>query len=404
MKIICTIPAFPKPSETFIFREFQALKDKGIDVRAVSVERPPSDSVLSDSMEKVMSETLYTDRARIIKDALLFAPRLLARPGRLVKSVKLAARLLASGTKPRSTFAILLKTMPAAREAIKWKADGIYGQWPYGSKMAAMCSAMTGLPYAFSVHAHEVAHDNSHFPVIGPGAEFITFCNRAGMEYAHNHGLEGCVEKSHLVYHGVDTDTFKPSEIPDLPPLKIISAGRLTSTKGFDLLLRSAAAAGKKGVNLEVTIVGDGQERERLDKLAHELGISDSTTIMPWMSFDRMPALYSQNHVFVLLASPDYNDGLPNVVLEAMSCGRPVILSPLPASREAVNNGEEGFILEEQKDLENAAIFIERLSLCPEDIKNMGNKARKKVERRFSEKSCVESLIELFRESFGEKG
>jgi glycosyltransferase involved in cell wall biosynthesis len=83
--------------------------------------------------------------------------------------------------------------------------------------------------------------------------------------------------------------------------------------------------------------------------------------------------------VFALLADTTFHDGLPNVVLEAMASGRPVIISPLPAAGEAVENGREGFILAAPDDLEGFVAALGKLQNAPDRAASMADIARTRV-------------------------
>ena len=88
-----------------------------------------------------------------------------------------------------------------------------------------------------------------------------------------------------------------------------------------------------------------------LKRLAAELDFSDRLSMPGWVAQESVARFMQEAHVFALLADTEFHDGLPNVVLEAMASGRPVILSPLPAASEAVTSGQEGFVLPDAQDV-----------------------------------------------------
>jgi glycosyltransferase involved in cell wall biosynthesis len=101
-------------------------------------------------------------------------------------------------------------------------------------------------------------------------------------------------------------------------------------------------------------------------------------------------------HVFALLADTTFHDGLPNVVLEAMASGRPVILSPLPAAGEAVEHGREGFILDAPDDLEGFVAALDKLRQAPEQALRMADAARARVVAEHDAGLQIARLRELF--------
>jgi len=118
--------------------------------------------------------------------------------------------------------------------------------------------------------------------------------------------------------------------------LAVGSIGRLDSQKGYDVLLRSLAASDGVGC----VIVGDGPERERLERLAASLGIAQRVAFEGWQSDAR--DFLTTFDVFVL---PSRFEGFPLVLLEAMLAGLPVVATDVGSVAEAVQDGETGLLV-----------------------------------------------------------
>jgi len=191
---------------------------------------------------------------------------------------------------------------------------------------------------------------------------------------------EEAKKKSHLVYHGVDIRNFEPLPMPKLDKtLNIITAGRLTKTKGFDRLIRACAKAREQGIDVRLSILGRGTVEEELKAVAKEVGFIDYLDMPGWVSHDKVRQYMENAHLFALLADTSFHDGLPNVVLEAMACGRSVILSPLPAAGEAVDDGKEGFILASADDYNGFISALKKIYDSPDILETMGIDARNRV-------------------------
>lgn len=121
----------------------------------------------------------------------------------------------------------------------------------------------------------------------------------------------------------------------------ILGAGRLVQQKRFDVLLNSFSCVVKNNSNIKLIILGEGEEKDSLEQLSHELGINDSVN---FIGFKANPyAWMSKADIFVL--SSDF-EGFPNVVLEAMTCGVPVISTNCPSGPdEIITNRKNGLLV-----------------------------------------------------------
>jgi len=172
------------------------------------------------------------------------------------------------------------------------------------------------------------------------------------------------------------------------------SAGRLTATKGFSRLLHLLAQLDRQSVPAELTIVGDGSQREVLTALAGELGISERVRITGWVEPAALRQAFAASDVFCLLADTTYHDGLPNVVLEAQALGRPVLISSLPAAAEAVTHGVDGFVIEPD-DTEGACRVLTQLAREPALRQRIAAAARARVERQHDARHHLGQLHQL---------
>ena len=147
-----------------------------------------------------------------------------------------------------------------------------------------------------------------------------------------------------VIPNGVDLDLFRPA--PGGPPpglLTVLSVGRFAPQKNIAGLLRAAAEAARKvGRPFRLELVGDGPERESLRILAQALGLADRVTFLPWQSREALVARYQGAHLFAL---PSFQEGMPNVALEAMACGLPILGTRIGGTEELVTDGENGLLV-----------------------------------------------------------
>jgi glycosyltransferase involved in cell wall biosynthesis len=149
-----------------------------------------------------------------------------------------------------------------------------------------------------------------------------------------------------LVPNGVDLEWFRPPDTasrPDGAPVRLLFVGRLVRQKGLVYLLQSLAQldpAVRAGVELE--LVGSGPDEASLRGQAAELGIAGQVHFAGWVAREAIVTHYQQADVFVL---PSLDEGMPNVVLEAIACARPIVATDLPGNRELIRGGENGFLV-----------------------------------------------------------
>ena len=368
MRLAYVVTQFPALSETFVAREVLALRALGAEIDVYTFKTAPAEDLAKMSAEmKALAD-----------EAIVLSPE--TPPLALLPRVPAAAAANARFEHGSSAAGRLGKAFALAKRLRQRPPQSLHAHWPYATMVAHLASILTGIPYSVSIHAHEVAHENGHFSEAFRRLGWASFCNGAAMEHLLGQLPPEARAKSHLVYHGVETDRFEPLAMPaSADPFRVVSAGRLTATKGFDRLIRACALARERGAPVELAVLGRGDQEERLRSVAAEVGFAEHLTLPGWVPYDEVPAWIERSHVFALPASVGFHDGLPNVVLEAMASARPVVLSPLPAAPEAVTPGVEGYILANQNDVEGLAGYLCRMAEDPARVAEMGRAARERV-------------------------
>jgi glycosyltransferase involved in cell wall biosynthesis len=144
-----------------------------------------------------------------------------------------------------------------------------------------------------------------------------------------------------VIPNGVDTERFVPQldQGRQAESLRLLCVGRLAKQKRFDLALEGLARSGSAAV---LRLVGDGPERQALQRQAAALGLADRVEFAGWAEREALPAHYTWANALVL---PSFAEGMANVVLEAMASGLPVIASDVYGNRDLVVTGESGILV-----------------------------------------------------------
>lgn len=172
----------------------------------------------------------------------------------------------------------------------------------------------------------------------------ITVSNKTKTEL---HNIKS-TEKSMIIPNGIDFNEII-GITPSIRKSDVIFAGRLIKEKNIDLLLRALVKVKQKYPDIKCFIIGDGPEKNRLEVLRDELSLKGTVEFLGFLDDQSLFSHLKSSKIFVL---PSTREGFGIVVLEANTCGLPVIVidHPMNASKDLVENNKNGFISEFSED------------------------------------------------------
>lgn len=194
---------------------------------------------------------------------------------------------------------------------------------------------------------------------------------------------------SHVVPLGIDLERFAGGR-PALEGRLVGNVARLAEQKGQRTLLEAAPAVLERHPEARFVVVGDGELRHELERLAAPLG----DRVLFTGARDDVPDLLASFEVF---AFPSLYEGLCLAVIEAQAAGVPVVATPVGGIRETVVDGETGFLVPPRDARALAARILHCLDQ-PEDARRVAEEARRRVRERFSERRMVERTLALYAE------
>lgn len=175
----------------------------------------------------------------------------------------------------------------------------------------------------------------------------------------------------------------------------MLAVGRLSAEKGFADLLEAAALARQNAPEFRLVLVGEGPERAPLEASIARLGLA-GRVLLPG-HFHRMAPWYALADALVM---PSHSEGSPNVLLEAMAAGLPVVATTVGGIPEMASDGETAFLVAPHQPA-GLGQAIARVVSDPALAAVMGTAAKKRAEERFSTAAHYRSLIRVYERLIG---
>lgn len=219
----------------------------------------------------------------------------------------------------------------------------------------------------------------------------------------------GCPPKKVIVHHsGIDVHqfSFKPREKPKDKKITILSVGRLVEKKGMEYLIDAFAKVRKKNSNVYLRIVGDGELRKKLKRKVRRLGLKKRIKFLGELTHEEVAKEMQKSHLFVLASLKDKNgnqEGIPNVIKEAMASGMPVVSTRHAGIPELVRDGESGYLVSEKNSKALSKTLL-KLVRRPHKWEKMGEVGREIVEESFNVHKQIDKLEAIYDRLLGRKG
>ncbi len=207
----------------------------------------------------------------------------------------------------------------------------------------------------------------------------------------------------HRVSKGVDAERFQPNGASMRASLRleglrvVLTVARLVPIKRVDLLVEAFAAVRARVPEAHLVVVGDGPERDAIRQRAADLGVLDAATFVGSIAHRDTPAFYRAADVFAL--SSDF-DNSPNVILEAMASGLPIVSTDAGGVRQFVDDPEGGTVVA-RGDAAAFAQAIARYVMSPSESRAAGVYNRRKAVSEFSWPASAAQLLAVYRRVTG---
>lgn len=290
-------------------------------------------------------------------------------------------------------------------------ATVMHGHWVVPGGIIARLAAGR-LPLIVSLHGSDVYVAERHrLPALAARSAFrraawVTACSRDLRDRAV--GLGARADRIEVVPYGVDTGRFRPDAgsrararvamgVDDRAAL-LLAAGRLVRKKGFEYLLDATARLIREQPRVVLALAGGGDLEGELRQRAAALGVQDHVRFLGVVPQDRMPELLAAADLAIVPSIRDDEgnvDGLPNVVMEALASGTPLVATTAGGIAEVVTDHETAVLVPE-RDAAALARAIEALLTDPGRRIAIGHRARAMVQQRYTWAHTAERFEDIY--------
>jgi glycosyltransferase involved in cell wall biosynthesis len=283
------------------------------------------------------------------------------------------------------------------------KIDHLHAHFAHDPTLISyLVHCITGIPFTFTAHARDLFQvpEQALMDRIQRANAVITCCG-ANLEYLKQ-VAPSQQSKFSLIYHGVNLKDFEQSpnsgtsSSPDAP--LILSVGRLVEKKGFQDLLQALWMVKRSGQRFRCAIYGAGPLHPRLKGWIEDHEMAREVMLMGDITQQELIHVYQNASLFILTpvqTEDGDRDGIPNVLLEAMAVGLPVITTAVSGIPELVINNQNG-LLYQPHDIDGISLGIIELLSNADKRRQLGSAASKKVREQFSIDQAAMQLKTLF--------
>ena len=357
-----------------------ALEERGFALEIASLNPPPN-SFRHERLDRMKAEIHYPPPPDL-RDALAACPEFEQQLGALIKDhderygTSYKARTRA---KNAWYFAGLFK---------KLGVEHVHVHFANRATHSALFLKKLGFSFSFTAHAQDFMFDlgsNDLLAEMSREASFVI----AVSDYSKGLLCETCpdsADKMMRIYNGIEVHDFHPTAHKNNEVVRAVSVGRLIEFKGFQHLIGACGLLKKRGIKLQVRVVGEGPMRGDLEKKIMEENVADMITLLGVRSQEEVKRELAEADFFVLPSifdSVGASDILPTVITEAMACYLPVVSTTVAGIPEMVAEGESGFLVE-PADEPALADAMAKVASSAELRQQMGAVGRKRAEDIFT--------------------
>ncbi len=399
------VRGYPRLSETFISQEILALENLGMTIQIFSLQ-PAGDQLVHTVHEEIAAKVTYLPEYPSAQFGHMWRAFKVVRKQRgFYRSFRVFLNDL------RRDFTITRCRRFAQAIALAFELPDttghIYSHYlNRPASVAYYAAIMRQLPWSFSAHAKDIwtTPDWEKREKIAH-AQWGTTCTRFGRNHLAGLAPQGQQNKVMLTYHGLDLPRFpKPPQRREMrdgtdpkKPVRIVSVGRGVAKKGFDDLFNALALLDPE-LNWSFTHIGDGALLPQMKQQVQDLGLSERVEWLGAKTRDVVIETLRSGDLFVLASKIDATgdrDGLPNVLMEALSQKLTCLATDVSGIPELITHGDSGWLVSPGNP-EMMAQAAEKLIKDPDLRKSLGEAGCQRLQADFTLDKCLVQIAERF--------
>lgn len=394
-QVLYIVDKYPKPTETFIKNEVETI-NRTNKIRII---------ILSLSNKKVNNRFTHNYKVEYTKwyglCTYIRVIKYYISPARNLNNKRSQSR---SFTEKLKQFKKIFHVFFIARLIQENKIDHIHAHFAsYPTDVAMLTAHILNIKFSFSAHAHDIYTQNHNLLTKKiEKAQFVITCTEHNQNYLdQNCASNDMKKKIHCIYHGIDVNNWRYHPTPfqaGKKHIKILSVARLVEKKGLIYLINAVKILVQKNYQVECTIVGEGPLEKELIDILRKRNLENNITLLKQMPQEQIKKHFYNNNIFVLpstIATNGDRDGLPNVLLEALATGTPVITTKVSAIPELIESDKTGiFVANNNPEAISSAIL--RLLNTPYLYQQLVTNGRKRIEQDFNSEKFCNKLINQF--------
>jgi glycosyltransferase involved in cell wall biosynthesis len=399
------LKGYPRISETFISNEIALLESLGFNIHLLSM-RKGRENFTHESVKRIrarvdyLPETLLVPLPRFLYHNIQLA---LKKPRIYIAALRTAFRRFLR-TRKSATLKHLFQAGYLVHKILPGsKVIHLHAHFAHSPTSVAMfASQLSGLSFSFTAHAKDIyTSDPRQLREKISLAKFVVTCT----EYNRRHLKalsQGLPVSIHRIYHGIDTELFAAKENSHLAPrapYQILTIARIIAKKGLPTVYRAIKLLCDQGILLNHTLIGDGENRQKIEALIRSLGLSSIARVLGTQPHDVVLDHFRQSDLFVLgceVAPNGDRDGIPNVCLESMAAGVPVVVTDVSAIPELVENEKTGLLVPPSQP-EMLAEAMLRMLTDASIRRQVIPAAQQRVEHDFNNRQLIKNLAQVYR-------